>query len=1618
MTFRFLKFLPVIQIGGFGNDSIAGSGRRDIVIDIFGDDTIDTGSGNDKVKAGFGDDVIIAGSGDNSYDGGHGNDRIEYEGGIDHYSGLPTGKHLHRPFTLTRHDDAPEGAGEDRIKKVEQIYFRADDYTYHLDGTNNAVLAGDDTMTASEDGTTTISAATLLANDREFDGDAIAITEVSGTSAAGATVSFAGGTITYDPGTLFDALGEGETATDTFTYLVDDGKGGTDTATVTVTITGRNDAPALIAPEAVTYAENGTDPVAIIAASDVEGDTVTLTLAGADAALFTLDAATGALHFNAAPDYEAPADAGGDNVYDLTIVADDGNGGITEQALTVTVTDVEETPPTTARLNEIHYDDAGTDEGEFIEVRVAAGEDVSALRVELYNGNGGGVYGSVALTDMVMTSDGTHDYYVWNAPVNGIQNGAPDGFALVNGESVVEFFSYEGEMTATEGAAAGLTSTDMGVAEAGDPEGLSLWRDAEGVWHGPDAATPGADNEAVPPLVARLNEIHYDNAGTDEGEFIEVRVGAGTDVSAMSVELYNGNGGALYNTIALTDMVMTSAGGYDYYVWNAPVNGIQNGAPDGFALVNAGAVVEFFSYEGEMTATSGTAAGMTSTDMGVSEPGDTPVRQSLWRDADGVWQGPDAATPGAENEGAAPVVARLNEIHYDDAGTDEGEFIEVRVAAGGDVSALSVELYNGNGGGLYGTVALADMAMTSDGTYDYYVWNAPVNGIQNGAPDGFALVNGGTVVEFFSYEGEMTATGGSAAGMTSVDMGVAEAGEAEGMSLWRDDAGVWHGPDAATPGAANEGGAPAGLVINELAVNTTGTDWEFAEFHGTPGMALDGYALLQVADDGYIYSVVDLSGGVVGDNGFFLAASPEAGGVFGVTPDLAIDNNTFTNSPATFLLVSGYDGSVGEGGDLDTDDDGVIDVTPYASIADKVALIDGSSPRVYEDAPVVGPDGSYLAAGAQRSEDGGGSFTMTPFGDASAYTPTAGGAGGGGGGDPVATTIAAVQGSGASSTMVDQLVTVEGIVVGDFQNGDADDLRNLGGFFIQMETGDGDAATSDGIFVYQGSGASAFDVALGDKVKITGTVAEFFGKTQIAASGIEMLEAGAVADVNTMAQTITLGTGTDLEAHEGMLVTVDQTLTVNEAYNLDRFGEIRVTAGDRPAQFTQENAPDVAGYAAHVAEVQANQIIYDDGRSVQNPAEIIPDYDLNGDGVFDTSDGFGMGDTVTGLTGVLDYSFDEWRIHSVEDDANTFVDTGTRQEMPPEVGGDLKVVSFNVLNYFATTVESGGSSGPSNLEPRGADDAAELLRQTEKLVTTIAAMDADVYGLVELENNFIEGSDGNAIAKLVAELNTYYQTNMGATGDTWDWVRPGADYVGDDAIAVGMIYKVDNVAVVPGSVDFLTDADLDALGYGHLDDDGLGVFSGAGTNRSPLTATFTDLTGSGEEFTVTVVHMKSKGSGSGSNADMNDGAGASNEMRLEGVEVVKAWLDAVADADSLVLGDFNAYAKEDPIAAMEAAGYTNLEGAYEGGSTYVFDGQTGTLDYAFASSGAMDNVTGAAAWHINSDEPDIYDYNLNLDSDAAYERDPAIFDGSVPWRTSDHDPVIVGLDFDDPIAVA
>ncbi|NTV64004.1 MAG: hypothetical protein HGA65_10780, partial [Oscillochloris sp.] len=191
------------------------------------------------------------------------------------------------------------------------------------------------------------------------------------------------------------------------------------------------------------------------------------------------------------------------------------------------------------------------------------------------------------------------------------------------------------------------------------------------------------------------------------------------------------------------------------------------------------------------------------------------------------------------------------------------------------------------------------------------------------------------------------------------------------------------------------------------------------------------------------------------------------------------------------------------------------------------------------------------------------------------------------------------------------------------------------------------------------------------------------------------------------------------------------------------------------------------------------------------------------------------------------------------------------------------------------------------------------------------------------------------------------------------------------------------------------------------------VDSDAIHNRPPVAQLFEEQR-SGERFSLIVNHFKSKSScpASGADADQGDGQSCWNATRVAQAQRLLSWINGTlvptsADPDVLLVGDFNAYAKEDPITTLVNAGYTNLISSFVGAEaySYVFDGQWGYLDQALASPSLLAQTSGAGDYHINADEPSVLDYNTNYKSAAQI----AAFFNADAFRTSDHDPVLIGL---------
>lgn len=582
--------------------------------------------------------------------------------------------------------------------------------------------------------------------------------------------------------------------------------------------------------------------------------------------------------------------------------------------------------------------------------------------------------------------------------------------------------------------------------------------------------------------------------------------------------------------------------------------------------------------------------------------------------------------------------------------------------------------------------------------------------------------------------------------------------------------------------------------------------------------------------------------------------------------------------------------------------------------------------------------------------------------------------------DDIITKISAIQGTGLTAALTGTQ-TIEGIVTRTFFGS-----TKLAGFYVQEEDADSDAnpLTSEGIFVHDPSGLFAGNS--GDKVQVSGSVAEFTSGTSSLTQMTTLTSVSPISTGNALPTVASVqfpvANVADLERYEGMLVTASATsgnLVVTEHFQLGRFGQIVLSATGssnqagtdaRLDQYTQFNAPSTAGYSAYLAEIAKRRIYLDDGASGSNPDPIIFG---RGGNPLSASNTLRGGDEVSSVTAILDHRFEGYRLQTTT--GVNFQPTNARPTTPSAVGGTLKVGSFNILNYF---------NGPTFPTSRGASNAAEFTRQRDKTIQAIINSGVDVFGLNELED------DGYGSASSIQDLVNGVNAIAGA--GTYAIVDPGMD-ISDDEITVGMIYKPAKVSPVgaAAAIPF-------TFGTGSFDV----------VNRKALAQTFKEIA-TGEKFTLVANHFKSKGSSSGGvgDADAGDGQALSNGTRTRQAQDLVNWLatkpTGTTDPDYLIVGDLNAYAMEDPLTALAAGGYNAVlpNTSY----SYVFDGQIGSLDHALANSTLSTQVVGATKWHINADEPNILDYNTEFKTagqiTSLYNADQ--------YRTSDHDPVIVGL---------
>ncbi|WP_118766273.1 ExeM/NucH family extracellular endonuclease [Cellulomonas rhizosphaerae] len=765
---------------------------------------------------------------------------------------------------------------------------------------------------------------------------------------------------------------------------------------------------------------------------------------------------------------------------------------------------------------------------------------------------------------------------------------------------------------------------------------------------------------------------------------------------------------------------------------------------------------------------------------------------------------------------------------------------------------------------------------------------------------------------------------------------------------------------------------------------------DFIELYnpGASPVSLAGWSVQYASASGTSWATTALTGSIPAHSHYLVAEALGAGGSVDLpTPDV-VGTIAMSGTAGKVALVNATTALAC--GSACSNAASVVDFVGYGTANDKA----GTAPT-----PATSATNS-VSRNAQHANtaDNGADFTAgTPTPLNSGSTPT----------DPTdpgtPKTIAEIQGTGSASPLVGQTVTTNGVVTAAYPTG------GINGYVIQAAgTGGplGDATASQGLFVY--SPSTAGSVTIGDHVEVTGAVSEFAGLTELtvtSAAGLTKIDDEATVTPTTGAWPTTAA---GREALESMLFAPTGDWTISNTFSTNQYGEVGLASGTKPLiQPTDAARPGSPAAAAIEADNAARGVVLDDGATTNFLSaanqNLVPPY-------ISLTNPVRVGAAATFTKPVIvDYRNDVWKLNPtapVSTGGSPATFENDRTAAPENVGGDLKIASFNVLNYFTTlgATTSGctsykdragdGVTVNTGCDPRGAWDPADLTRQQTKIVAAINDLDADVVGLLEIENSLVVDNDADeALATLVAALNA------AAGSDVWAFVPSSADLPPAsqmDVITNAIIYRKAAVERTGASHALGTLSSGDA------------AFSNA---REPIAQAFTPV-GGGSPFLVVVNHFKSKGSAGPlpGDADSGDGQGASNASRVAQATALKNWVPTIqGDAQAVALvGDFNAYTHEDPLQVLYDAGYKDAASTLASGQySYSFGGLSGSLDHVLLNGPALKRATGADFWEINAEESIALEYSR-------YNYHGALYYAPDEYRSSDHDPVVVGLEASAP----
>ena len=834
-------------------------------------------------------------------------------------------------------------------------------------------------------------------------------------------------------------------------------------------------------------------------------------------------------------------------------------------------------------INEIHYDNASSDIGEAVEIAGPAGTDLSSWSLVLYNGNGGAAYNTFSFTGIIPDQGGGCGTAFLDT--TGLQNGSPDGLALVNGTTVVQFLSYEGAFTASGGPANGLTSTDIGVAEPSSaPVGTSMQltgsgnMDTDFTW-----VTGVADSFGSPN--ASQTFVGCAGGGPGDNDHLLLTEIAVTPTQGEFIEIHNPTDGAIdLSDVYLSDA--TFAGGNQFYYNTVLGNG----------------------------------GGGTFSDFNARFPSGTTI---------GTGEYQTIALNGSDNFFATFGVNPTYELYEDGASADSiPDMVE---AAPGSISGQGGLSDSGEFVVLYGWDGLNDLVTD----LDYAVWGDQAEavdktGVMIDGPDGDSDAStylpdtdiaSQDVIALGPHsgsnswqrddmaEGAETKSGGN--GITSHD----ETSE-DVSNTWCETA-----PTPNEEGACSPTGGPVLIVINEIHA-----DPAFSSEDPSVGDA-NGDGVRHFGDDEFVEIVnisensIDMSGWTLSDGAGLRHTFPAETVVPAGCAIVVFGGGTPTG-PFGGPLASIQTASTGSLGLSNSGDSVTIRLADGSTVAAQAGYggLGGNDQSITLDPDVTGTEFVLHSAATGSGSD---LFSPGTKIDGSYFSGCQ------------FTFIHDIQGSGLATPMSGDIVLIEGVVVGEFNAG-------LGGFFVQEEDSDadGDTTTSEGIFVFA---PFATTITEGDLVQVVGTVTEFGGLTEITnTTFVDVGFSGHPLPAVTMIN-MPVASATEWEMYEGMYVAFDDTLTVTDNFNWHRFGELILSADGRQFNPTNFMTPGPAAGDSNgnsVADInELGRIILDDGSTAQFPA--VPPHIGSGNTVR-------LGDSAVNLTGVLSEAFGAYRLQPLE----------------------------------------------------------------------------------------------------------------------------------------------------------------------------------------------------------------------------------------------------------------------------------------------------------------------------------------------------------------------------------